>query len=428
MALDFPASPNINDTYTFGGVTWTWDGTTWKVLGRFQFTSTETDPVFTASPANNILSQNITNWNLAYGWGDHSVAGYLTSTGSISSHSDVTLSTLQDGNLLRFNAGTGNWENWVPNYLTSYTETDPVFSASVAAGINATNIANWNTAYNWGDHSLAGYLTAEADTLDTVLTRGASTTQDITTTGKILFSNNYATTGDLPNATTYHGMFAHVHAEGHGYFAHAGAWTQLLDTGSSLSELADVSTTAPSTNDVLAWDGSNWAPSSSAGGGGGANVTISDTAPGSANAGDLWWESDKGRLKIYYNDTDSTQWVDASPPLADPNTPLYIGMVQLWNFGAGITWHGDSNLTATIRPADGGGGFQNAYVRLTFPTSFTSSEDYAVQMTVTDPSTDGHIYAPSIRKHLDRIDFYVYNLTSSAVATDWYASIAVYPL
>ena len=38
MALDFPTSPNINDTYTFGGVTWTWDGTTWKVLGRFQFT------------------------------------------------------------------------------------------------------------------------------------------------------------------------------------------------------------------------------------------------------------------------------------------------------------------------------------------------------------------------------------------------------
>ena len=117
-------------------------------------------------------------------------------------------------------------------------------------------------------------------------------------------------------------MFAHVHAEGHGYFAHAGAWTQLLDTGSSLSDLADVSATTPSTNDVLAWDGSNWAPSASAGGGGGANVTISDTAPGSASAGDLWWESDKGRLKIYYNDTDSTQWVDASPPLSPSNISL----------------------------------------------------------------------------------------------------------
>jgi hypothetical protein len=317
MALDFPASPNINDTYTFGGVTWTWDGTTWKVLGRFQFTSSETDPVFSASPAFSILNQNITNWNDAYGWGDHSTAGYLSSLGSIGGHSDVTIATLSDAQILRYSVANARWENWTPNYLTSYTETDPVFTASPAGGITGTNIANWNTSYGWGDHGAAGYLTAEADTLDTVLTRGATTTQDITTTGKVYFSNNFATTGDLPNATTYHGMFAHVHAEGHGYFAHAGAWTQLLDTGSSLSDLADVSSTAPSTNDVLAWDGSNWAPSASAGGGGGANVTISDTAPGSASAGDLWWESDKGRLKIYYNDTDSTQWVDASPPLAD---------------------------------------------------------------------------------------------------------------
>ena len=433
MALDFPASPNINDTYTFGGVTWTYDGTTWKVLGRFQFTSSETDPIFTASPANGILQQNITNWNTAYGWGDHAVAGYLTSIGSIGSHSDVNIATLQDGQLLKYNVGNARWENWTPAYLTSYTETDPVFSASAAGGITGTNIANWNTAYNWGDHSTGGYLTAEADTLASVTGRGASTTTDITTTGKIYYSNNFAdlTALNAVNPTTYHGMFAHVHAEGHGYFAHAGAWTQLLDTGSALGDLADVSATAPSTNDVLTWNGSNWAPAAPTGGGGGASVTISDTPP-AATAGDLWWESDSGRLKIYYQDTDTTQWVDTSPPLQAPNSPLYIGMVQLWNFGSNITWHGgggaSDGLTATIRPADGGGGFQNAYVRLSFPQSFVSAEQYAVQITVTDPSTDGHIYAPSIRKHLDRIDFYVYNLTSSVVATDWYASIAVYPL
>ena len=113
-------------------------------------------------------------------------------------------------------------------------------------------------------------------------------------------------------------MFAHVHAEGHGYFAHAGAWTQLLDTGSSLSEIADVSTAAPNANDVLTWSGTAWAPAAAqGGGGGGANVTISDTIPaGTPSAGDLWWESDAGRLKVYYTDTDSSQWVDASPPLA----------------------------------------------------------------------------------------------------------------
>ena len=321
MALDFPASPNINDTYTFGGVTWTWDGTTWKVLGRFQFTSSETDPVFSASPSANILQTNINNWNTSYGWGDHANAGYLTSTGSIGSHSDVTIATLQDGQLLKYSVGNARWENWTPSYLTSYTETDPVFSASPAGGITGTNIANWNTAYNWGNHASAGYLTAESDTLASVTGRGATTTTDITTTGKIYYSNNFAdlTALNAVSPTTYHGMFAHVHAEGHGYFAHAGGWTQLLDTGSSLSEIADVSTSTPSTNDVLTWNGTAWAPAAAqgGGGGGGANVTISDTIPaGSPSAGDLWWESDTGRLKIYYQDVDSGQWVDTNPPLA----------------------------------------------------------------------------------------------------------------
>jgi len=42
-------------------------------------------------------------------------------------------------------------------------------------------------------------------------------------------------------------------------------------------------------------------------------VTTSDTAPSSPNTGSLWWKSDEGILKIYYQDVDSSQWVDASP-------------------------------------------------------------------------------------------------------------------
>jgi len=37
----------------------------------------ETDPVFTASPAFGIASGDITNWDTAYGWGDHASEGYL---------------------------------------------------------------------------------------------------------------------------------------------------------------------------------------------------------------------------------------------------------------------------------------------------------------------------------------------------------------
>jgi len=365
MALDFPASPNINDTYTFGGVTWTWDGTTWKVLGRFQFTSSETDPVFSASPANNILTQNITNWNLAYGWGDHSVAGYLTSTGSISSHSDVSLSTLQDAQLLRYSVANARWENWTPNYLTSYTETDPVFTASPAGGITGINIANWNTAYGWGDHSTQGYLTSLGDAAG-------------------------VTAAKIANWDTAYGWGDHS--------------TQGYLTSVALNDVSDVTITSPSNGEVLTYNGSGWVNSAPTGGGG-ANVTISDTAPGSPTAGDLWWESDKGRLKIYYNDTDSQQWVDASPPLQAPNSPVIVGEVDLQNYGTQANWYGTPGATVTVKTGEGGANFTGTYYSLNYPTAFSSDDVYIVQATVVDPGTRGTSVVASISKHADRLDF-----------------------
>ena len=56
---------------------------------------------------------------------------------------------------------------------------------------------------------------------------------NITTTGKILYSNLYSATSDLPSASTYHGMFAHVHATGAGYFAHGGNWLKLVNEDTS---------------------------------------------------------------------------------------------------------------------------------------------------------------------------------------------------
>ena len=56
---------------------------------------------------------------------------------------------------------------------------------------------------------------------------------NITTTGKVLFANMYSAEANLPNANTYHGMFAHVHGTGKGYFAHNGNWIKLLDETSS---------------------------------------------------------------------------------------------------------------------------------------------------------------------------------------------------
>ena len=65
---------------------------------------------------------------------------------------------------------------------------------------------------------------------------------------------------------------------------------------------------------------------SGGGGGGGANVSTSDSAPPTPADGDLWWDSTQGRLKIYYQDPDTSQWVDASPPLSQED---YIKLSDL---------------------------------------------------------------------------------------------------
>ena len=113
------------------------------------FTSAdETDPVYSVAPASGILAGDITNWNTAHGWGDHSIVGYLTSLpGNV---------MVEGENVSLLNNDAG--------YLTSYTETDPLFDVSAAKGIASTDISNWTTAYGWGDHDAVGYLTSFTET------------------------------------------------------------------------------------------------------------------------------------------------------------------------------------------------------------------------------------------------------------------------
>ena len=51
-------------------------------------------------------------------------------------------------------------------------------------------------------------------------------------------------------------------------------------------------------------------------GSGGASVTVSDNAPSSPTHGDMWWESDTGDLKIYYDESETGAsgafWVSAN--------------------------------------------------------------------------------------------------------------------
>jgi hypothetical protein len=62
--------------------------------------------------------------------------------------------------------------------------------------------------------------------------------------------------------------------------------------------------------------------SSDGGGSGNANLTIGTAVPTGARANqDFWWNNDSGKLKIYYNDGSSSQWVDAFIQNPGPTGP-----------------------------------------------------------------------------------------------------------
>jgi len=286
-------------------------------------------------------------------------------------------------------------------YLTSYTETDPVFSISPAASISTNQINNWNSAYSWGDHSAqgylttadltaGGYLTAEADTLQTVTDRGATSSNSITLSSTLYLNSElhvgnsaFRIIPNTPSAGTHtigavSGLGGIVFRCGQGSsisFTNENG-TNTFASISASGGLTAGGLTYPTSNgtagQVLSSDGAGnvvWGAAAT----GNTQVTISDTLPGGTpSAGDLWWESDTGRLKIYYQDVDGAQWVDTNPPLADTNNPAAKGFINM--NGSSPTWTGTAGYTVAH---SGGGGSDEVYT-LTFPSAYGARTDYIV--------------------------------------------------
>ena len=172
-------------------------------------------------------------------------------------------------------------------YLTSYTETDPIFSASAASNITSTKITNWDTSYGWGNHASVGYLTMESDTLQTVINRGNTSTSPAYFTSKFYYQNNFATADiTIQLATQYPGMFITDSSTAKAYASFNNEWNELLTWYSSINDLNDVDTVtvAPQNGQVLKWDStsSKWKPANDLTGGGGGGLSLSDLSVQSA--------------------------------------------------------------------------------------------------------------------------------------------------
>lgn len=156
---------------------------------------TETDPIFLASSAYNIDDTDISNWNIAYSWGDHN--GLY----SLLNHTH-TLSYLEESGASVGDVPQWNGSEWVPVNIGGGPESDPVFLASDAAGISSTDISNWDTAYSWGDHSVVGYLTSESDPIFTAWLTTSPNISTFTNDSGYLTTDFYTLDGTLSSNRT----------------------------------------------------------------------------------------------------------------------------------------------------------------------------------------------------------------------------------
>ena len=90
--------------------------------------------------------------------------------------------------------------------------------------------ASIDSEHSW---NVAEHAALQATAFDSADAIKAVTSADLDMGGnRVLFSNVYSQLVDLPSATDNHGMFAHVHATGEAYYAHAGNWVQLSQQAS----------------------------------------------------------------------------------------------------------------------------------------------------------------------------------------------------
>ena len=143
------------------------------------------------------FTDNSTNWDLAYGWGDHASGGYAASAHT---HDGIADTNLVDKSAAESISGAWNFSSTAlvlsghyyhnlydaTNMYVHYYAGEPAaptfanlrvsdgaasYKTLVIGGdgtldfdgiISGTNIfdTNWDNAYSWGDHDLVGYLTA----------------------------------------------------------------------------------------------------------------------------------------------------------------------------------------------------------------------------------------------------------------------------
>ena len=160
MAINFPDSPTPNDTFTDGGRTWIWDGTTWKI-----YSSTSSGiglsnlSVTTSSVGTAALSYNSTTGVFTYTPPD--LSGYLTQQYTLPTASTTVLGGVKvDGSTITIN-GSG-----VISGASTYNDGDVDARLNTATATSGQILSWTGTDYDWVAESVPTSITVANESTD----------------------------------------------------------------------------------------------------------------------------------------------------------------------------------------------------------------------------------------------------------------------
>jgi hypothetical protein len=178
------------------------------------------------------VTDNSSNWNTAYGWGDHAIAGYLTSSFAGSS-SIVTVGTLSSGSIpYSLLSGTPTIIDWTQasqgtihasNYVDSDTQYTPGIGLDLEGNEFRANFGDEANTIAAGNHNHSGvYLESEVD---------GSTTNEIEVVDEAFNATNFD--GDTASAVSQDDFYDRFHlfdTDDDGDLTDESWWTTIINT------------------------------------------------------------------------------------------------------------------------------------------------------------------------------------------------------
>jgi hypothetical protein len=292
MSFNLPTNPSNGYIYTIGNRSWQWNGTYWKSTTlNIGFTGSIG---YTGSQGSGYTGSAST---VAGYWGS---VGYTGSQGSGYTGSASTVAGYWGSVGYTGSASTvaGYWGS------VGYTGSWGYFGSTGYTGSASTVIGYWGSVGYTGSIGPAGTSINVIGSYSTTasLPSTGQTIGDayvITSTGHLWIYTNSSAGGNINGFIDAGTFVGYTGSTGTGYWGSVG-YTGSIGAGYT-----------GSASTVAGYTGS-----AGSGGGGGASVSISTTAPGSPTAGQFWYKSDEGKLYIYYDDGNSSQWVGITATIA----------------------------------------------------------------------------------------------------------------